>query len=148
MLDGEFLPTFRELDCHKWRFNTLWTEENDNILKFHKPLLNALFTQFSGAKSVPGQLKYIYIYIYIYIYSGYRFVSLEEFITMVTTSGVIDEDFGVREINGLYNLSMMSQVDEIHSDRHLEMYHLEFHEAICRVAEKLAIPSPYDVQCT
>ena len=64
---------------------------------------------------------------------------------MVKTSGVIDEDFGEREINGLYNLSMMTQVDEITNERHLQMFKLEFHEAVCRVADKLCISSPYDV---
>ncbi len=36
-----------------------------------------------------------------------------EFIDLVTTSGIIDDNFGAREIGTIFNLSMMTQVDEI-----------------------------------
>ena len=36
---------------------------------------------------------------------------------------------------------MMTQVNEINGDKHLNMNFIEFIEAICRVAEKLAIPN-------
>jgi hypothetical protein len=43
----------------------------------------------------------------------------------------------VREIGPLFNLSIMTQVDEINSDRHCQMYFIEFIEGICRVADKV-----------
>ena len=36
---------------------------------------------------------------------------------------------------------MMTQVDEIYNDRHLNMNFTEFIEAICRVADKLSFPN-------
>ena len=36
---------------------------------------------------------------------------------------------------------MMTQVDEINNDRHLNMNFTEFIEAICRVADKLSLPN-------
>jgi hypothetical protein len=62
---------------------------------------------------------------------------------MVTLSGVVDEVFGSREITTLYALAMFTQVNEIDNDRHLKMYFDEFLEALCRVAQKTAIQSPY-----
>ena len=37
---------------------------------------------------------------------------------------------------------MMTQKDEVSSDKHLNMNFAEFIEATCRVADKLAIPNP------
>jgi len=38
---------------------------------------------------------------------------MNEFIDLVTATRVVDDNFGAREISVLYNLSMMTQVDEI-----------------------------------
>ena len=40
-------------------------------------------------------------------------MSMNEFIDLVTATRVVDDNFGAREISVLYNLSMMTQVDEI-----------------------------------
>jgi hypothetical protein len=39
---------------------------------------------------------------------------------------------------------MMTQVDEINHDKHLNMNFTEFIEAICRVADKVCIPHLID----
>ncbi len=39
---------------------------------------------------------------------------------------------------------MMTQKDEVTSDKHLNMNFTEFIEAICRVADKLSIPNLLD----
>ncbi|CDW74199.1 UNKNOWN [Stylonychia lemnae] len=66
-----------------------------------------------------------------------RFCRYEEFIDMITHSGVVSETFGSREIGIIFNLSMMTQIDELQSERYLNMYMLEFQEAIARVAERV-----------
>ena len=48
-------------------------------------------------------------------------MSLNEFVDMVTLTQVVDDNFGVREIGCIYNLSMHTQIDEIRSDRHCKM---------------------------
>jgi hypothetical protein len=44
-------------------------------------------------------------------------MSMDEFIQCVTESGAISDQFGEREISPQYGLSMMTQKDEIDSDR-------------------------------
>ena len=64
-------------------------------------------------------------------------MSLAEFVDLVTSTSVIDDNFGVREINVIFRLSMAVQVDEIRYERHTRMQFLEFVEAICRVADRV-----------
>jgi hypothetical protein len=64
-------------------------------------------------------------------------MSLAEFVDLVTSTQVIDDNFGVREINVIFRLSMAVQVDEIRYERHTRMQFLEFLEAICRVADRV-----------
>ena len=68
---------------------------------------------------------------------------MNEFVDLVVVTGCVDDSFGSRDIGTLYNLSVMTQVDEIHSDRHLQMRFVEFVEAICRVADKVITPDNY-----
>jgi hypothetical protein len=64
-------------------------------------------------------------------------MSLDEFEEMINQSGVVDDTFGSREIGALFNLSMMTQKNELDFDRHYNMIIVEFIEAIGRVADKL-----------
>ena len=61
---------------------------------------------------------------------------LNRLIDLITDSGVCDDNFGAREIGVIYNLSMMTQVDEIHHTRHMDMRFIEYVEALARVADK------------
>lgn len=64
-------------------------------------------------------------------------MSLSEFVDLVTSTGVIDDNFGAREINTIFRVSMATQIDEIRSERHTRMQFLEFVEAISRVADRV-----------
>jgi hypothetical protein len=68
-------------------------------------------------------------------------MSVQEFADLITESGVLNESFSRNEIYPLWNQSMMTQVDEINEAKHLNMNFTEFIEAICRVADRLAIPN-------
>jgi hypothetical protein len=46
-----------------------------------------------------------------------RFLSLDELREICNNAGLIDENFVERDINISYNLSMMTQIDELESDR-------------------------------
>ena len=65
-------------------------------------------------------------------------MTLDEFVEMVNTSGIVDDTFGSREINPLFNLSMMTQKNELDFDKHFNMTLTEFIEALGRVADKLS----------
>ena len=66
-----------------------------------------------------------------------KFVSLEEFVDMVSTSGVLSLNIVNKDIGKYFNLSIETQPDELDCDRHMQMFTLEFYEAIARIAEKL-----------
>ena len=46
-------------------------------------------------------------------------MSMNEFVNLIVSAGVAEEKFGARDIGTLFNISIMTQVDEIHSERHL-----------------------------
>ena len=68
-------------------------------------------------------------------------MSIEEFITMITESGALryEVGHGNSEIGSQFNLSMMTHVDEINTNKHLQMFYYEFLEAVARVAQKIKI---------
>jgi len=84
---------FCKFDCHLWRKNILWCEENDLVYKRMFRAVTSLYEKYSGKYALPGAVKYM---------------SLDEFITLVTDAGVVNENFGAREISPLFNLSMMT----------------------------------------
>ena len=74
------------------------------MLKDFLPGIKQLYSDYSGKYSAPGAPK---------------FVSLEEFIMMITNSGVVSETFGAREIGIYFNSAMMTQVNEVDNNRHM-----------------------------
>ena len=66
-------------------------------------------------------------------------MSLEEFVDMFAKAELLDENFGYREIGPLFNQSMMTQKNEIESDRHLNMTFVEFIECLGRCADKFEL---------
>jgi len=83
----------KQYDCHKFRKERLWNEECDVTFNRFYKIVQALYTRFSGKYAMPGSPK---------------FMSLDEFIDLVTIAGIVDETFGSREIGPIYNLSMMT----------------------------------------
>eukprot|EP00347_Sterkiella_histriomuscorum_P005610 403355936 len=120
-LDGQF----KKFDSDIFRKQKLWNEECDLSFKRNLKGVQALYTKYSGKYAMPG---------------APRFMSMDEFSQLIQDSSVISDSFGEREISPVYALSMMTQKDEIESDRHMNMVQVEFIEAIGRVAEKVNIP--------
>ena len=60
---------------------------------------------------------------------------------MVTDSGALryEVGHGSSEIGSQFNLAMMTHVDEITMDKHLQMMYYEFLEGVARVAHKIKI---------
>lgn len=50
-----------------------------------------------------------------------------------------NENFVEREMNFAFNLSMMTQVDEINQTRFQEMNNVEFYEALARIAQECSL---------
>ena len=85
---------FTQFNCHKWRRERLWNEECDLAYKRNMNTFEKIYRQNSGRYALPGAPK---------------FMSLDEFFDLVCSCGVVDDNFGQREISILYNLSMMTQ---------------------------------------
>ena len=66
-------------------------------------------------------------------------MSIEEFIDVVSESSitVTEPGIGNSELGSQFSLAMMTQVNELDSDRHFQMQLEEFVEAIARVADKV-----------
>lgn len=113
---------FRQYDCHSFRVERLWNLECDATFKRLYKVLLAVYSKYTGKYAMPGQPK---------------FMSLDEFEELINTAGIVDETFGNRDIGPMFNLSMMSQKNELDFDRHFNMTVVEFTEAVSRVANKL-----------
>lgn len=120
------LPFFVKFDCHKWRLENLWNVECDEVFVKYSSILKRLFEKYSGKYVKPSKP---------------RFVSIDEFICMISESGVLryEVGHGNSEIGSQFNLAMMTHVDEISKDKHLQMFYYEFLEAVARVAHKIRI---------
>ena len=131
ILEEHLLPFITSNDtlynAQKWREDRYWNEECDTVLKSYLPILQGLYKRYSGLKSKPGQKK---------------FTSLEELNKLATDSQILNDNLVDRDVTIAFNLSMMTQVDELNSDRIFQMTFIEFVEALARVAEIYSATSP------
>lgn len=63
---------------------------------------------------------------------------LEELIDMCKHAELFDENFVERDVNLAFNMSMMTQIDEITKENLFRMTFVEFLEALARIADKLS----------
>jgi hypothetical protein len=109
------------------RQNIIWKEQPDYILKTHKLILDQIWTKYSGMKTMPGKKKYMCV---------------DELRKLIFDSG-IEKEIPERDIPIIFNLSMMTQVDELTSERIFEMSYVEYLECLCRLADRVSLPSLY-----
>jgi len=133
MLNQHVLPCFRQFDCHAWRKRVCWVEEVDLAFKRSLSVLRIVYNRWIGRFNEVGKPK---------------FMSLAEFTDCISEINIFNEDFGVKQLAAAFNLSMMTQVEEIESERHINMNFVEFLEALVRVAEKVQIPHLVEVSYT
>lgn len=103
----------------------IWKEDVDYTLKISLDPLKMLYKRFIGKNSLPG---------------GQQYMSLTEFTECIIRSDCLSKNFGAAQIGNQYNQAMMTQVDEIEKDKHINMTFVEFLDALVRVAEKVEIP--------
>ena len=68
-------------------------------------------------------------------------MSMDEFKLLVDSMCIYSDYFVSNQVYLYYNIAMMTQVDELESDRHMNMSFTEFVESIARVAETIDIPN-------
>lgn len=98
LLNDHLLPVISKNDSNKWRWEKYVCEDVDLTLKAHLPVLKALFSRYSGRKTLPGYKP---------------FMCLEEFRDLCTSAGLLNDSFASREIDACFGLAMMTYVDEL-----------------------------------
>ena len=88
-----------------------------------------IYEKFSGKYAMPGAIKYM---------------SSDEFFALVEQTGIVNDSFGQREILPIFNCSMMTQTNELETDKHINMTLIEFIEAVGRLADKIKLPIPFE----
>ena len=68
-------------------------------------------------------------------------MTVDEFENMVLTAGLVNDLHTTRDSAVAFNLAMLTQVNELELERHLQASFIEFLEAICRVIDKASFES-------
>lgn len=118
------MPIYSKYNAQIWRDEKYWCEACDDALKFYKGVLENVYFRYSVKKVKPGMKK---------------FMCLEEFYDIFKHASLLDENFVERDVYTAFNLAMMTQVDELNSDRIFQMTFVEFLEALSRCADKLSL---------
>jgi len=131
MLNEHVLPFIALNDpiynAQKWRETRYWNEECDTVYKSYLPVVQSFFKKYSGMKTKPGQRK---------------FSCLEEMNKLATDANLFSDNLVERDIVVFFNLSMMTQVDELNSDKIFQMNFVEFLEIVARIADTYSAASP------
>ena len=118
--ENHFDDALQGFEYHKWRQERYYNEKVDNFLRAYLPVFDALYL--SWAKQKGPTKKDVWML-------------LDEFNTLVTN--IIDvNEYPLRDNPYIFNMSMNLQVNEIYTDKHINMLLPEFLEAICRVIDK------------
>jgi hypothetical protein len=118
------LPFLRKFDSQIFRFTKLYKQTVDKVLKNHFQALREIYEIASSIDAVPDQDNVM---------------SINEFTHFVisTLRGEEVRVINTRELGPMFNLSMMTHVDEIFNERYCQMTFIEFVEAFCRVADRI-----------
>jgi hypothetical protein len=109
-------------DDHEWKEGKYWNEEHDVLYTKYLKLLQHLYKSYSGAKTKPGKTP---------------FMCLDEFKAFVAAFGIDGHMTGL-DIPLCFNVSMMTQIDEVDSERVSEMSFVEFLEAFAHLADMVS----------
>ena len=112
-------------EYHKWRKERYYNEPVDNFLKAHLPLIDGIYKSWAKQKG-PRKVDV--------------WMTCDEFNTFVQSFVDINE-YPVRDIPLIFNYSIKLQINEIYTDKHLNMFLPEFLEGMCRAIDK-ASPIP------
>ena len=118
-------PAIKGFEYHKWCMERYYNEQVDNFLKAFLPILDGVYL--SVAKQKGPRKKDVWML-------------LDEFNNFVQSIVDINE-YPIRDNPYVFNQSINLQVNEIYTDKHINMFLPEFLEALCRTVDK-ASPIP------
>ena len=123
--EKHFDPAIKGFEYHKWCMERYYNEQVDNFLKAFLPILDGVYL--SVAKQKGPRKKDVWMV-------------LDEFNNFVQSIVDINE-YPIRDNPYIFNQSINLQVNEIYTDKHVNMFLPEFLEALCRAVDK-ASPIP------
>ena len=123
--EKHFDEAIKGFEYHKWLKERYYNEQVDNFLKTFLPLLDGLYL--SWAKQKGPTKKDVWMV-------------LDEFNTLIQTIVDINE-YPIRDNPYIFNQAIQLQINEIYTDKHVNMFLPEFLEALCRAIDK-ASPMP------
>ena len=118
-------PALKVYEYHKWRKERYYNEQVDNFMKTFLPLLDALYLSWSKQKGPTKKDVWM---------------DLDEFNSLIQNIVDINE-YPIRDNPFIFNQSIKLQINEIYSDKHLNMMLPEFLEALSRTIDR-ASPIP------
>ena len=108
-----------------WLKERLWTENCEKALEFYYPFLNNLFKKYALSTYSKNQ----------------SYMTLNEFKELKIENNIIKYlPQGEKDANLCFFLSIAKQIDELNSDRWVNLNFIEFFECLARLAEKLSLP--------
>ena len=123
--EKHYEPALKGFEYHKWCTERYYNEQVDNFLKAFLPILDGVYL--SVAKQKGPRKKDVWML-------------LDEFNNFVQSIVDINE-YPIRDNPYVFNQSIRLQVNEIYTDKHVNMLLPEFLEALCRTVDK-ASPMP------
>ena len=123
--ETHFDPAIKGFEYHKWCTERYYNEQVDNFIKAFLPILDGVYL--SVAKQKGPRKKDVWML-------------LDEFNNFVQSIVDINE-YPIRDNPYVFNQSICLQVNEIYTDKHVNMFLPEFLEALCRTVDK-ASPIP------
>jgi hypothetical protein len=138
-MNEDFLPNCGMNSCQKFRDQRFWNEQCDNVLKANLFLFYEVYNIYAASGGDGKRVEEDSYQIGI-IFIIFREITDDEFLLFVNDCGIMSDSkengiFTERDAYHCFYSSMMTQIDEISSLRHMQMRFLEFLEAIARVAE-------------
>ena len=118
-------PVLKTFEYHKWRKERYYNEQVDNFMKTFLPILDALYL--SWAKQKGPTKKDVWM-------------DLDEFNSLIQNIVDINE-YPIRDNPFIFCQSIKLQINEIYTDKHLNMMLPEFLEALSRTIDR-ASPIP------
>jgi predicted XRE-type DNA-binding protein len=122
------IPGMKLFDQSSWKTEFYLVEDVDHVLKAFKTILEPIFVKYAAKGKGPTDK-----------------INLHEFRLFCNDCGFVSENFSMREIDMCFRQAMMTEIDEILDNEHLEMVYVEFVEGLARIAD-LMFMNPKDPQ--
>ncbi|KAL4468591.1 hypothetical protein ABPG74_005094 [Tetrahymena malaccensis] len=118
--------TFEEIeDPQQWRDQRYWKEACEIVINKYLVTIEEIWQKWADCRK--GEKR---------ILKSQKTMNIYEFNDIVRHFKLIDESFTEKDVSATFNLSIMTQIDEINNDKFLNMGFIEFVEGLARIAEK------------